>query len=378
MEIYVQSRGFSEEFDYCWLPEVPAIIKNNRVYDTIQSESNSLVLARYGNQLLLLVTGLESKEKRDFRNRVIRNSVAWVCNDNPDNEQFLRGIAARALRNLLSDEIDKAIEFGGEYGFEVDSVLLKSFSFETVNKCEAKLEQKLGKNSECLRNDLAYELESRCLPTGNYFQNTPLVIVTGIKSEGALNDAKVWRGLSNLIKANEGEWKEVRFKPHTKETENDKPLVIIALIILLPVALLLLFLFAQPKAEQVQEVQRTSPPTSPPIQQNAPTNDSSNSQKNEIKSYDDFKAAILSTYEQINLDYNLNNLVPIYRIRRQIGELVTRENFNEWMLNMQSDNILELLSESLPDNDPINLEDSITTDANGLLYYVKLFSTKAL
>jgi hypothetical protein len=45
---------------------------------------------------------------------------------------------------------------------------------------------------------------------------------------------------------------------------------------------------------------------------------------------------------------------------------------------MQSDNILELQSASLSDNDLVNLEDSITTDANGLLYYVKLLSTKAL
>lgn len=378
MEVFVQSAGYSEDFDYCWQPSIPDIIRNNRVYDLIQSESQSIVLARYGKKLLLLITGLKSTDKKDFCGRIIRNSVAWVCDNNHANEQFIREIAVRALHGLLNEQVDTAIKFGGEYGFEVDSNSLTSFNIELRNNSECKTKHKLGKNSESLRKELAYELKETCLPTGNAFQNTPLVVVTGNKSEATLNNARVWRGLSNLVKANEGEWKEVRFQPQTKETENDKPLVIIALIILLPVALLLLFLFAHPKAEQVQEVQRTSPPASPPIKQNPPANDSSNSQKNEIKSYEEFKAVALSAYEQLNLNDNLNNLVPIYRIRRQIGELITRENFNEWMLNMQSDNILEFQSGSLPDNDPINLEDSITTDANGLLYYVKLFSTKAL
>ncbi len=378
MDVFVQSAGYSEDFDYCWQPSIPNIIRNNRIYDLIQSESQSIVLARYGKKLLLLITGLKSTDKKDFCGRIIRNSVAWVCEDNHKNEQFLRGIAVCALRDLLNEQVDKAIKFGGEYGFEVDSNSLTSFNIELKNNSGCETKYKLGKNSESLRKKLANELEESCLPTGNAFQNTPLVVVTGNKSEATLNDARVWRGLSNLVKANEGEWKEVRFQPQTKETENDKPLVIIALIILLPVALLFIFLLAHPKAEQVQEVQRTSPPASPPIKQNAPVNNSSSNQKNDIKSYEEFKAVALSAYEQLNLDYNLDNLVPIYRIRRKIGELVTRENFNEWMLNMQSDNILELQSASLPDNDLVNLEDSITTDANGLLYYVKLFSTKAL
>lgn len=243
MEIYVQSRGFSQEFDYCWLPEVPAIIKNNRVYDIIQSESPSLVLGRYGKQLLLLVTGLKSKKRHDFRGRIIRNSVAWVCDDNFENEQLFRGIAAHALRgcNLLDDEVDKAIEFGGEDGFEFNPNLLKLLNLKSTNSRESQNEPGLDRNSEDSKNYLAYELEERCLPKGNSFQNTPLVIVTGNKSEATLKDARVWRGLSNLVRENERKWKENRFppQPQSKNINNDNPWFKKYLIILLVLAGLL-------------------------------------------------------------------------------------------------------------------------------------------
>ncbi|MBW4601274.1 MAG: hypothetical protein KME29_17290 [Calothrix sp. FI2-JRJ7] len=101
-------------------------------------------------------------------------------------------------------------------------------------------------------------------------------------------------------------------------------------------------------------------------------NSSNNAKKGEIKSYDNFKKVALEVYEQLNRDYNLDNLVPIYRIRRTIGEQITREQFNEWMLDMQAEDILQLQGGSLPDNDPAKLEDSITTQVSGLRCYAKL------
>jgi hypothetical protein len=206
MKIYVQSRGYSQDYDYCWLPEAPLILKKNGVNNIIQSESSSVVLARYDGELVLLVTGLEASERIDFRSRKIRNSVAWVVADTEDNERKLRGIAAYALRDLLKDDIDKAVQFGGEYGFEVAFDAIRQLHIEEARDFDVKSESKLGKNSEFLKNDLAYELEERSLPKGNGFSNTPLIVVTGIKSESALMQAGVWRGLSNLVQA-EG-WKD--------------------------------------------------------------------------------------------------------------------------------------------------------------------------
>ncbi|NER40023.1 MAG: hypothetical protein F6J93_39860 [Oscillatoria sp. SIO1A7] len=223
MKIYVQSRGRGQDEDYCWLRvtsensqdlEVPAAIA--KVSHLIQSESPSLVLARYDRELLLLLTGMEAKERTDLRGRKIRNSVAWVVEDSEENEQKLRAIAANYLQELLSDNIDKAIQFGGEYGFEVcDRAILEMETIEKASNGDTKLECRLGKNSEDLRELLAYELESRRLPE----DNGPLVVVTGIKSESTLKEAGVWRGLSNLVKPDSvkaDRWKE----PYKKSLES--------------------------------------------------------------------------------------------------------------------------------------------------------------
>ena len=232
MEIYVQSRGDSEEYEYRWLKiteqdqqlEVPSILTRSllterrtqvRVFDLIQSEAPSVVLARDNGELLLLVTGLEST-RQDFRNRKIRNSVAWVCQDSDDNERFLRAIASKALLDGLREKIDLAVKFGGEYGFQVSfeeiSNVVSTEELEKIHRIEPKLDKKLGKNLPEVRDDLAYELEERRLPT----EDGVLVTVTGIKTESALKQAGVWRGLSTLVEA-EG-WKE----PYKKSSSPDE------------------------------------------------------------------------------------------------------------------------------------------------------------
>jgi predicted transcriptional regulator len=90
-----------------------------------------------------------------------------------------------------------------------------------------------------------------------------------------------------------------------------------------------------------------------------------------IASYQEFKPLALEVYDQLNRDYNLDSLVPIYRIRRTIGDRVTRSQFNEWLLEMQADDILQLLEGSVEDSAPDKLEDSITTKVSGLRCYAK-------
>ncbi|MEA5477908.1 hypothetical protein VB774_09780 [Pseudanabaena galeata UHCC 0370] len=90
-----------------------------------------------------------------------------------------------------------------------------------------------------------------------------------------------------------------------------------------------------------------------------------------ISTYDEFKVVALETYDQLNRDYNYDNLVPIYRIRRVIGERVTRSQFNEWMLELQSNDVLQLQTTGVEDNAPDKLEDSIMTKISGLRCYAK-------
>ena len=93
-----------------------------------------------------------------------------------------------------------------------------------------------------------------------------------------------------------------------------------------------------------------------------------------IVSYDEFKQVALDVYDKLNRDYNLDNLVPIYRIRREIGDRVKRSEFNEWMLEMQANDIFQLIGGELTDITPDKAEDSIKTELGGIRYYVKRLS----
>ncbi|MEG5175709.1 hypothetical protein [Microcoleus sp. B3-D7] len=90
-----------------------------------------------------------------------------------------------------------------------------------------------------------------------------------------------------------------------------------------------------------------------------------------IASYDDFKAVAIDVYDSLNRDYNLDDLVPIYRMRRAIGEMVGRSEFNEWLLEMQATDIFQLIGGEMTDITPDKAEDSIKTALGALRYYVK-------
>jgi hypothetical protein len=90
-----------------------------------------------------------------------------------------------------------------------------------------------------------------------------------------------------------------------------------------------------------------------------------------IASYDEFKQVALDVYDKLNRDYNLDDLVPIYRMRREIGDRVSRSQFNEWLLEMQANDIFQLMAGEMPDMTPDKHEDSITIPGAGLRYYAK-------
>ncbi len=94
-----------------------------------------------------------------------------------------------------------------------------------------------------------------------------------------------------------------------------------------------------------------------------------------IASYEDFKTVALDVYHSLNRDYNLDDLVPIYRMRRAIGEMVGRSEFNEWLLEMQANDIFQLIGGEMTDITPDKAEDSIKTELGGMRYYAKRTSS---
>ena len=90
-----------------------------------------------------------------------------------------------------------------------------------------------------------------------------------------------------------------------------------------------------------------------------------------IESYEAFKVVALETFDRLNRDFNMDNLVQIYRIRREIGERVERSEFSEWLFEMQSEDIFQLLESSVEDCTSDKLEDSVTTNLGKLRCYAK-------
>lgn len=93
-----------------------------------------------------------------------------------------------------------------------------------------------------------------------------------------------------------------------------------------------------------------------------------------ISSYEEFKSVALEVYDQLNQNYNLDDLVPIYRIRRTIGERVSRENFNTWLIEMQAEDILQLITGEIADFTPDKREDSISMEGTQLRSYAQRLS----
>jgi len=90
-----------------------------------------------------------------------------------------------------------------------------------------------------------------------------------------------------------------------------------------------------------------------------------------IGSYEEFKSVALAVYDKLNKDYNLDDLVPIYRIRRAIGEQVSREKFNQWLVEMQANDILQLIAGEIPALTSDKREDSISIAGTQLRSYAK-------
>ncbi|MDB9314079.1 hypothetical protein PN462_13290 [Spirulina sp. CS-785/01] len=90
-----------------------------------------------------------------------------------------------------------------------------------------------------------------------------------------------------------------------------------------------------------------------------------------INSYETFEKLALDVYDKLNQNYNFRDLVPIYRIRREIGDKVPRAQFNEWLVDMQANDLIQLMAGEMPDMTPDKREDSLTLPGGAFRYYVQ-------
>lgn len=221
MKIFVESAGKSPEHDYNWIDEQLKIIEKPNIIKSfiglLQQDSPSLLIGRKGEAFVLIVTGISS-ERRDYQNRIIRISVAWILKDDDDhvNEAKIRSLASKILLSKiflsdtgeikLKETIENSVPAGEENGFDVKFESLRSLLEKEPENCSPSksLDKKLEINSKDTIKQLADELKERSLPEGD----RPLVVVTGIQSRADFKKAKVWRGLANFVDERGGQKEE--------------------------------------------------------------------------------------------------------------------------------------------------------------------------
>ncbi|BAZ28997.1 hypothetical protein NIES4074_14340 [Cylindrospermum sp. NIES-4074] len=88
-----------------------------------------------------------------------------------------------------------------------------------------------------------------------------------------------------------------------------------------------------------------------------------------IVSYDEFKSEILDLFEKLNATNSYSGLVPIWHLRQVLGNRVIPDNFNNWMMNMQSDQLFYLQSGEARGATEEQKRNSINSEIRGLLFF---------
>ena len=204
MQIYINSSGVAPEHDYRWMrvddgdQAAPPLLDSEQIKVLREEERFSVVLVRSSAALGLLATGLKTDGRSDYTHRLIRNTVA--CISDTSEERVIRGIAVSALQGELDGLIDQAVQSNVDVplGFEVSPELIDMLSqLQARDDLEPEhLENRIGKNSLWLRQDLAEELNTYKLPE----RDGVLIVVTTLVAPARFIQAQVWRGLSDMIK----------------------------------------------------------------------------------------------------------------------------------------------------------------------------------
>ena len=97
-----------------------------------------------------------------------------------------------------------------------------------------------------------------------------------------------------------------------------------------------------------------------------------NGHRHAISSYQDFSSFVIGFCQKINIEDNLDGLIPIYRVRREVGESVDREKFDNWLFELQADNRLQMMGDDLSDTPQDQKDDSVQIPGGNLRFYIKL------
>jgi hypothetical protein len=88
-----------------------------------------------------------------------------------------------------------------------------------------------------------------------------------------------------------------------------------------------------------------------------------------IQKYKDFESEISKTYDRLNKDYNLGGLVSISRVREEVGDRVSRSQFNDWLLQMQENDKFRLIGGETVN--PRDQQGGVTTSLGGARFFMQ-------
>ena len=93
--------------------------------------------------------------------------------------------------------------------------------------------------------------------------------------------------------------------------------------------------------------------------------------KSAIATYEQFHKELLAQYDALNLRHDFQDLVPIYQLRRELAGQLEHSQFNDWLVQMQAEDQVQLMAGEMPDMTPDKHEDSLTLPGGAFRYYVK-------
>lgn len=85
----------------------------------------------------------------------------------------------------------------------------------------------------------------------------------------------------------------------------------------------------------------------------------------------EFKALVDDVYDKLNKEKAYDDLVPIYQLRRAMGDKVSRGDFNNLMAKMQEDDNYQLMGGSVENSAKDKIQDSVSSSLVGLRTYAK-------
>ena len=132
----------------------------------------------------------------------------------------------------------------------------------------------------------------------------------------------------------------------------------------------------QLREERRQKIKQQQVKTATKTQEKQPAKlkpePTTNPKTHSIKTQKEFEDVMLHVIDKVNKEGKHDGLVPIYEARKAVGELVSRDKFNEFMRKMQSEETITMSGGELSGNTLEKTRNSLAGASGEIRYHVRL------